>query len=73
MRDLYETAELWNKKGGILVSVPVRGMRDLYFPPAGTSAAETAVSVPVRGMRDLYIINDSNEYCREAFPSPSGE
>ena len=37
------------------VSVPVRGMRDLYKADRGFLPPAGIVSVPVRGMRDLYV------------------
>ena len=36
------------------ISVPVRGMRDLYEDEVIEEKTEKIISVPVRGMRDLY-------------------
>ena len=56
-----------------MVSVPVRGMRDLYERKPHYEH-QALVSVPVRGMRDLY--NKIRVYIADTyipFPSPSGE
>ena len=71
MRDLYEL--LGMKVNRKLVSVPVRGMRDLYSDSSAL-LFPYPVSVPVRGMRDLYEIEGYViKYLAIEFPSPSGE
>ena len=54
MRDLYYSQLINLLSSTYTVSVPVRGMRDLYLSTLAPLRSASVVSVPVRGMRDLY-------------------
>ena len=54
------------------VSVPVRGMRDLYILDVVIIPRNKEVSVPVRGMRDLYQVSTAIKTALSCFRPRQG-